>query len=284
MKTRRVKQVPIRRLLLSLMVGLLTLTGVFAATASATPQPAHHPARPTIVLVHGAFADASSWNGVVQRLEDKGYNVVAAANPLRGIGYDSAYIKSVLGQIPGPILLVGHSYGGAVITNAAYNSKNVIGLVYVAAFAPDKGERLTDVEAGSKDSVLNTALQPLNYPVGPGSKTAVEYTIKPTVFHAVFAADLPARQSALMAAKQRPVAAAAFDERSGSPAWKQLPSWAVIATGDKAAGSDVLLAMAHRAGAKITKLKGSHVIMISQPKAVADVIISAAETNCRSGR
>lgn len=281
MRLRRAKSVSVRHLFMSALAVLLTLSGVFAVTASAAPQPAaHSAAKPTIVLVHGAFADASGWNGVVERLEHKGYTVVAPANPLRGISYDSAYIKSFLSQVSGPILLVGHSYGGAVITNAAYGAKNVIGLVYVSGFAPDKGERLSDVEAGSKDSVLNTALQPLNYPVGRGSKTEVEYTIKPSLFHSVFAADLSTQQSALMAATQRPAAAAAFNERSGPPAWKKLPSWAVIATGDKAAGSDVLLTMAHRAHAKITELKGSHVIMISQPTAVANVIISAAQTNC----
>ena len=261
--------------------------GLFAVTSSAAAVPAanaHSGTKPTIVLVHGAFADASGWNGVVDQLEHKGYTVVAPANPLRGIAYDSAYLKSYLAQVPGPVLLVGHSYGGAVITNAAYGARNVIGLVYVSGFAPDKGERLADIEAGSKDSVLNSALVPLQYPVGPGAETEVEYVIKSSLFHSVFAADLSATTSALMAATQRPAAAAAFSEQSGPPAWKKLPSWAVIATGDKAAGSDVLLAMAHRAGAKITTLAGSHVIMVSQPKAVADVIIKAAKTNCRQGK
>ena len=283
MKASRSTHVSLRHLLLSLLIAVLALSGVFAVTASAaaSPQPDSHRAKPTIVLVHGAFADASGWNGVADRLQRRGYTVVAPANPLRGIHADSAYIHSYLSQISGPILLVGHSYGGAVISNAAYGIKNVIGLVFVSGFAPDKGEVLGQVEAGSKDSVLNTALVPLNYPVGPGAHTAVEYIIKPSLFHSVFAADLSAKESALMAATQRPAAAAAFSEPSGPPAWKTLPSWAVIATGDKAAGSDVLLAMAKRAGAKITLLKGSHVIMISQPKAVADVILSAAQTNCR---
>src|SRR5690349_1939576 len=122
---------------------------------------------PTVVLVHGAFADASSWNGVVEHLQARGVNVVAPANPLRGIAIDTAYIESYLEQIPGPVLVVGHSYGGAVITNAA-NGKNVVGLVYVAAFAPDEGEALGEIEAGSKDSVLNSALVPLRYPTIDG--------------------------------------------------------------------------------------------------------------------
>jgi pimeloyl-ACP methyl ester carboxylesterase len=125
--------------------------------------------KPTIVLVHGAFADASSWNGVIERLQQQGYTVIAPANPLRGVTADSAYIASLLGQIGGPVLLGGHSYGGAVITNAATSAPNVVGLVYVAAFAPDEGENLGDVENGSKDSVLNAALVQYTYPPGPGA-------------------------------------------------------------------------------------------------------------------
>src|SRR5947207_2983207 len=204
-----------------------------------TEQPSQQAdAKPTIVLVHGAFADASSWNGVIGRLQ-QGYSVIAPANPLRGVAADSAYIASLLGQIDGPVLLGGHSYGGAVITNAAASAPNVVGLVYVAAFAPDEGERLGDVASGSKDSVLNTALVEFRYPTGPGAETAVEFAINPTLFREAFAADLPAAQPAVMAATQRPIAALAFTEPSGAPAWKRLPSWAVVATGDKAAGSDV---------------------------------------------
>lgn len=265
----------LRRLMISLLVTVLASVGVFAVGASA--QTATHPApKPTIVLVHGAFADASGWNGVAEKLTRKGYQVIAPANPLRGLGADSVYLHSLLGQIQGPVLLVGHSYGGAVITNAAVGASNVVGLVYVSGFAPDEGERLIDVESGSKDSVLTTALIPATYPTGNGSQTAVEYTIDPAKFRAVFAADLPARQTRLMAITQRPVADAAFSEVSGPAAWKSLPSWAVVATGDKAAGSDVILSMAQRAGAEITELRGSHVIMISQPKKVADVILRAA--------
>ena len=219
--------------------------------------------KPTIVLVHGAFADASSWNGVVERLQQQGYTVVAPANPLRSVVTDSAYIASVVNQIDGPVLLVGHSYGGALITNAATNAPNVVGLVYVAAFAPDIGERLGEVESGSKDSVLNTALVQRQYPTGRDGETAVEFVIDPALFREAFAADLPAERTALMAAAQRPVAAAAFSDASGPPAWKRLPSWAVVAIGDKAAGSDVVRSMARRAGADIVEVEGSHVIMVS---------------------
>jgi pimeloyl-ACP methyl ester carboxylesterase len=231
--------------------------------------------RPTVVLVHGAFADSSGWNGVVERLQADEVQVTAAANPLRGISIDSAYIASLLEQIPGPVIAVGHSYGGAVLTNAATNANNVVGLVYVAAFAPDEGETLADIESDSKDSVLNTALMQLQYPTGQGAERAVEFAIDPAKFHDAFAADLPAEQTAVRAATQRPVAELAFSEPSGEPAWKNVPSWAVVPTGDKVAGSDVVCSMAERAGATITEVEGSHVIMISQPQVVAEVILSA---------
>jgi pimeloyl-ACP methyl ester carboxylesterase len=231
--------------------------------------------RPTVVLVHGAFADGSSWNEVIERLQAEGLQVTAPAIPLRGIAIDSAYIKSLLEQIPGPVLAVGHSYGGAVITNAATNANNVVGLVYVCAFAPDEGETLGEVESDSRDSVLSTAQVPLRYPTGEAEETAVEFAIDPEKLHDAFAADLPEKQTAVMAATQRPVSELAFTEPNGEPAWKNLPSWAVVATGDKAAGTDVVRSMAERAGSTITEAEGSHVIMISQPQAVTDVILSA---------
>jgi len=241
---------------------------------TATVQPSAQPGQqPTIVLVHGAFADASSWNGVIERLQQQGCTVVAPANPLRGVATDSAYLASVVNQLDGPVLLVGHSYGGAVITNAA--ATGVVGLVFVAAFAPDEGERLGDIEASSKDSVLNSALVQRQYPTGQGTETATEFAIDPALFREAFAADLPTEQTAVMAATQRPVAASAFTDVSGPPAWKMLPSWAVVATGDKAAGSDVVRSMAQRAGADILEVEGSHVIMISQPQVVADLILKA---------
>jgi pimeloyl-ACP methyl ester carboxylesterase len=238
-------------------------------------NPQEGSSRPTVVLVHGAFADGSSWNGVVELLQAEGVQVTAPANPLRGISIDSTYISSLIEQIPGPVIAVGHSYGGAVITNAATNANNVVGLVYVAAFAPDEGERLGEIESDSKDSVLSTAQVPLQYPTGEGNETAVEFAIDPEKLHDVFAADLPEKQSAVMAATQRPVSELAFSEPNGEAAWKKLPSWAVIATGDKAAGTDVVRSMAERAGATITEAEGSHVIMVSKPQVVADVILTA---------
>jgi pimeloyl-ACP methyl ester carboxylesterase len=202
---------------------------------------------------------------VVEQLQASGVQVTAPANPLRGISIDSAYIASLLDQISGPILAVGHSYGGAVITNAPTNAENVVGLVYVASFAPDEGETLLDAESDSKDSVLTTALMQLQYPTGQGSETAVEFAIDPAKFHDAFAADLQEEQTAVMAATQRPAAELAFSEPNGEPAWKALPAWTVVATGDKAAGADVIRSMAERAGATITEVEGSHVIMISSP-------------------
>ena len=232
--------------------------------------------RPTVVLVHGAFADASGWNGVVELLQAEGVQVTAPANPLRGVSIDSAYIASFLEQVPGPVLAVGHSYGGAVITNAASRVDNVVGLVYVAAFAPDEDETLGGIEQDSKDSVLGSALVPFRYPTGQGAETAVELAIDPEKFRDAFAADLPAGQTAVMAATQRPVAELAFSEPSGEPAWKRLPSWAVVPSGDKAAGSDVVRSMAERAGAEIFEAEGaSHVPMMSQPEVVAGTILAA---------
>ena len=254
------------------LVAAASLTGLAASASDSTTDADH--VKPTIVLVHGAFADASSWNGVTERLQRRGYNVLATANPLRGLTSDSAYLASLLQQIPGPIVLVGHSYGGAVLTNAATHADNVVGLVYVAAFAPAEGEVLSQVEAGSTDSVLNSALVPFTYP--SGGSTAVELIVDPAKFRDVFAADLSRKDAALLAAGQRPAAALAFNEPSGPPAWATLPSWAVVATGDKAAGADIVRAQAKRAGATITEVRASHVVLVSKPNVVADVIITAA--------
>jgi pimeloyl-ACP methyl ester carboxylesterase len=239
-------------------------------------------AAPTVVLVHGAFADASSWNGVIERLQAKDVQVTAPANPLRGIAPDSAYIASVFTQIEGPVVAVGHSYGGAVITNAAADAKNVVGLVYVAAFAPEEGEALGAVEASSKDSVLNSALVPRLYPTADGG-SATEFYIDPAKAREAFAGDLSDQEAALIAAIQRPISELAFSEPSGPPAWKSKPSWAVVATGDKAAGTDVVRSMAERAGATITEVDGSHVIMVSQPQVVTEVILEAVVASAATG-
>jgi pimeloyl-ACP methyl ester carboxylesterase len=229
---------------------------------------------PTVVLVHGAFADASSWNGVIPLLQAQGLQVTAPPNPLRGVTHDAAYIAAVLAETPGPIVLVGHSYGGAVITNAATGADNVEALVYVAAFVPEEGERLGEAAATSKDSILAAALVPGHYP-GPDGSPAVEFAIDPAKLHEAFAADLSVEEAALIAATQRPLAEAAFSDVNGAPAWRTRPAWAVIGSGDRAAGADLSRSMAQRAGATLTELDGSHVIMLSEPQAVTDVILQA---------
>jgi pimeloyl-ACP methyl ester carboxylesterase len=241
-------------------------------------MPEANESAPTIVLAHGAFADGSSWDGVIERLQQAGYTAIAPAIALRGVQVDSAYLGSVVSQIDGPVLLVGHSYGGALISNADTSPPNVVGLVFVAAFAPDTDERLGDVTAESKDSVLMTALVQREAPTGRDDETMPEFMIEPERFRDAFAADLPETQTAVMAATQRPVAAAAFSDSCGAPAWKSLPSWAVVATDDKAAGTDLVRTMARRAGADITEVDSSHVVMVSQPQAVTDVILRVAET------
>ena len=237
-----------------------------------TPDPT------TVVLVHGAFADAGSWVPVIERLLAAGIPVRAPALPLRGLHSDSAYIASVIAQIPGPVLAVGHSYGGAVISNAATQATNVKGLVLVSGFAPEENEALSEVEGTSRDSALGPALIQAQFPTGAGDETAIELYVDPAKFPAVFAADLPDAQATAFGASQRPIAASAFDEKSGPPAWKHLPTWSVVATGDKAAGSDVILSMAHRANAETIELEGSHLIMVSQPEPVTNVILGALES------
>jgi pimeloyl-ACP methyl ester carboxylesterase len=232
--------------------------------------------KPTIILVHGAFADGSSWDAVIERLQRTGYTVVAPAIALRGVGEDASYVRSVVEQIEGPVVLVGHSYGGAVISNVPADGSSVVGLVFVAAFAPDLDETLGEVTAESKDAVLMPALVQREYPTGTDGGTAPELFIDPAKFRDAFAADLPQEQTAVMAATQRPVAAAAFDDRCGPPAWKSVPSWAVVATRDRAAGADIVRTMARRAGADITEVESSHVVMISEPDTVTDVIVRAA--------
>jgi pimeloyl-ACP methyl ester carboxylesterase len=227
----------------------------------------------TVVLVHGAFADSSSWAGVIERLHAKGTKVIAAANPLRGLTSDSAYIASVIDEVSGPVLAVGHSYGGAVITNAATGRSNVVGLVFVCAFAPDEGEVLLEVSGTSKDSVLGTALVTHQYDID--GETLVEFTLDPAKARDAFASDLNDVQADVIGTVQRPTAAGAFTDPSGAPAWKSLPSWAVVATADRAAGTDLVRAHAERASADITEIDGSHLVMLSKPDAVTRVIESA---------
>jgi pimeloyl-ACP methyl ester carboxylesterase len=201
---------------------------------------------------------------------------------LRGINHDAAYIASVASQIPGPVLLVGHSYGGAVITNAGNRADNVRGLVYVAAFITDEGETGQNLAMQATDSKVGPALRATHYPTNATSAPGTEFTIDPASFHEVFCADLPAEQAAILPVSQRPLAEAAFSEMTQNPAWKTLPSWAIITPSDFVIGSSGERFMAERAKATITEVEGSHAIMISQPQAVADVILTAVAAVSRS--
>jgi pimeloyl-ACP methyl ester carboxylesterase len=241
----------------------------------ATPAAANGPL--TVVLVHGAFADASNWAGVIPMVQAAGVDVLAPANPLRGIDHDAAYIASVASQIPGPVLLVGHSYGGAVITNAGNRAENVRGLVYVGAFLPDEGETLQSLAEQSTDSKVLPALRPMQYPTAPGAPPDAEFTIDPASFHEIFCADLPAEQAAILAVSQRPLAGISFGEPTRDPAWRSLPSWAVISPSDFVIGPSGERFMAERAGATITEIEASHAMMISQPQAVTNVILTAID-------
>ncbi|WP_263263073.1 alpha/beta hydrolase [Pseudomonas sp. RIT-PI-S] len=245
-----------------------------ALTVLATPSSFADTAKPTIVLVHGAFADASSWNGVIQRLEKDGYPVIAAANPLRGVQADGAYVSSVVASVNAPVVLVGHSYGGSVISEAANARPNVKALVYVSAFAPDAGETAADLAGKFPGGTLGDALAP-PAALPDGSK---ELSIDQAKFPAQFAADVPPAQAALMAATQRPITVAALNEPAGEPAWKHLPSWFVYGDQDKNIPPQALQFMAKRAHAQaVTTIKGgSHVVMVSHPDAVARVIEQAA--------
>src|SRR4051812_7934606 len=203
-----------------------------AATTS-TAHAAKTSATPTVVLVHGAFADASGWSGVIDRLEDRGYPVLAPANPLRGVAADAAYLRSFLATVPGPIVLVGHSYGGMVITNAATGNPNVKALVYVAAFAPDAGDTVQSLGTLGTGGMLGRpgALTIRPFPAADGSE-ALEAYIALDPFRAIFAADLPRKQARAMALSQRPAALQTLGEPSGPPAWKTIPAWYLVAGRD----------------------------------------------------
>jgi pimeloyl-ACP methyl ester carboxylesterase len=228
----------------------------------------------TVVLVHGAFADSSSWNGVVARLLAQGYPVVAAANPLRGVQVDAEYVAATIKGISGPIVLVGHSYGGSVITNAATGNGNVVALVYVAGFAPDEGETAGELSAHLPGSTLGPTLTP---PVGLPEGRSDVY-IQQDKFWAQFAADLPEPEAKVMAATQRPIAAAALADASGTPAWRSIPSRFIYGSLDKNIPAALQAFMAERAGSQETvEITGaSHVVMISHPAEVAEMIHQSA--------
>ncbi|KOX19937.1 hypothetical protein ADK67_32385 [Saccharothrix sp. NRRL B-16348] len=229
---------------------------------------------PTVVLVHGAFADGSSWAKVIDLLRARGVEALAVSNPLRGLAHDGDYVASVANQVDGPVVLVGHSYGGPVITHAAAKTPNAKALVYVAAFGIDKGESaLSSVEEFAPVE-LNTSLVPQQFPDGDGDDT--EFTIRRDAFASVFAADLPDEVTATAAVSQRPIAARALGEPlSVEPAWKTLPSWFVVATADNAINPDSQRAAAVRLGSTTVEVEASHAIALSRPTEVADQILAA---------
>ncbi|MGW6217363.1 alpha/beta fold hydrolase [Streptomyces sp. NPDC055109] len=246
-----------------------------AVTPSTDTEAGASGSKPTVVLVHGAFVDASSWNAVVGRLQSNGYRVIAAPNPLRGLPADSAYIASVLRSVKGPIVLVGQSYGGAVISEAATGNPNVKALVYVSAFMPDKGETLGQLGAKFPGSELNPALVQLPIKNADGS-TGTDLYVSPDKFRAVAAADLPEAATSVAAAAQRPIAATAFTDKVTSAAWRTIPSWAAVATNDKAISPALERFQAKRAGSHTVEIESSHSVMISHPDAITDLILAAA--------
>jgi pimeloyl-ACP methyl ester carboxylesterase len=229
---------------------------------------------PTIVLVHGAFADASGFRGLYDELLGEGVTMIAPPNPLRGLtGGDGEYLKGVIGEIDGPVLLVGHSYGGAVIT-AAGTADNVVGLVYISGFAPDEGENLTDLQSKFPAPGIVPYIVQHQLPDG-----GTEFTLALDGFHESFCADLPADDAAFYAISQRPLAGVALTEAAPTPAWRSRPSWAVLPTADRAIDPGVHHFSYKRAGATVTEIEGaSHVSMISHPKEVAEVVMTAVRT------
>ena len=235
-------------------------------------------AKPTIVLVHGAWADSGSWNAVIGLLQHEGYTVYAPPNPLQGLTYDTATIADFLHTITGPIVLVGHSYGGEVITNAATGDSHVKALVYDDAYLPAQGDDLADLTTTGSCFAVSDYSRVFNFVPFPGAPAGVaDAYVKPSVFPGCFANGLPASEAAVLAATQRPLASSTFTDQSGVPAWKTIPSWDVIGLNDNVVTPAEQLFMAKRAGAHITEINAPHLSMISNPRVVASVIIQAAQ-------
>jgi pimeloyl-ACP methyl ester carboxylesterase len=269
---------------------ILLLSTVALGLASLGPAPTalaqergSGTAKPTIVLVHGAWADASGWSEVVARLQDDGYTVAAIANPLRLLSGDAAYVRAYLETVPGPIVLVGHSYGGAVITNAATGLANVKALVYVNAFAPDEGESPTAL--AGPDSALSvdptTVFDFVPATLPPTAQTDL-YLKKSTVF-ASFATGLSAKEKAIVAATQRPATIGALNEPSGVPAWRTIPSWYLIGSRDRIIPPSAERAMAKRAGSTIIEYDAGHLGLMSDPRTVTQGIERAARASAHVG-
>ncbi len=247
---------------------------VLATTHPLVKAEQSSPQKPTVVLVHGAFAGSSSWNPVITKLLPKGYRVIAVANPLRGVKSDSSYVASLLASIKGPVILVGHSYGGTIITEAAAGVKNVKALVYVSGLAPDVGETASALVSKFPGSTLGPTLAPPQV-LADGKE---DLYILQQKYHSQFCADLPAGEAKLLAATQRPIVAAAFDEAADKAAWRTIPSWFLYGSQDKNIPPAVHAFMAKRAGArKAVQVPGaSHVVMMSHPDALLSLIDDAA--------
>ncbi|MFE1325436.1 alpha/beta fold hydrolase [Streptomyces sp. NPDC058741] len=274
-RTRSTLQTVAAVTLASIVTGSLLAASTVSGSASSRKAEAS-PAKPTVVLVHGAFAEASSWSSVIQRLQHDGYPVVATANPLRGLHSDAAYLRSVLDTVQGPVVLVGHSYGGSVITEAAAGDPDVKALVYIAAFIPDAGESAGELAGKFPGSTLGETLSTSSYPL-PDGGTGTELTIQQDRFHHQFAADVPATTAAIMAATQRPVSSLALEEKASQAAWKNIPSYALVAGQDYNIPAKAEQWMAERAGAHtVTVDSASHAVAVSEPKAVTDLIRRAA--------
>ena len=228
--------------------------------------------RPTVVLLHGAFAESASWNGVIRRLHEQGYTAIAAANPLRSVSGDAEFLASILESIESPIVMVGHSYGGSVISNAALGKDNVKALVFVAAFAPEEGESIGELSGRFPGSTLGDTLESV-----PLSDGTTDLYIRQEEYHQQFAADAPAEQAALDAVTQRPLRDVAQNEGAGPPAWKSIPSWFVFGELDKNIPVAAHRFMAERAGAReVVEIEGaSHVVGVSHPEEVGVMILRA---------
>jgi len=272
-----------RALVIAPAVALVAL----ASLAAGGPAGAHggRGPLPTIVLVHGDWADASSWTSVIGRLQHKGFNVVAPPNPLRGPIADGAYIASFLETIPGPIVLVAHSYGGFVITNAATGNPNVKALVYIDGFMPDEGETLAALTARGGSCIDESALQPV-----PSDGGVVDLYLRWDAnppypgYTECFANGVDLKDAAVLHAAQRPGAAVQFVEPSGPPAWKTIPSWALIGTLDHVVPLALQEEMTSRAGSHVSRVKAGHLSLITHPADVTKVILSAVDATTRSER
>jgi pimeloyl-ACP methyl ester carboxylesterase len=271
-----------RRSLLRVIIAVIFILPMLFVGASAQAQETSkaNKSAQTIVLVHGAWADSAGWSGVTSRLQADGYKVWAVPNPLRGVSPDAAYVASALSTISGPIVLVAHSYGGFVITNAATGNPNVKALVYIDGFAPDEGETgfgILGMPPPSGQSASCVSPDVLNFVPYPGAPEGdFDLYIKQEAYPSCFANTIPAKQAAVLAASQRPITFSAGVEPSGPPAWKTIPSWYMVGTLDKVIPPYVQLFMAERANAQIVKIEAPHPAMISNPKAVADLIEKAA--------